>query len=480
MTSSKVSNNLKHDLKGKSKMSHTYFNGHAGSNNQQANPGTMSARVEEEVFYHLPSLPAHDPDSLETQTATMLEELKGLLPTVPLNTWQAIFDYRTLAVNASRQLEALKQQARQALAEANQRVEVERTSASADIADFETRLIPVEEALVSAQQQFSDAAGRSMIVCDPATVTPEAVASALERQLPSAEELAGANRVIPSGSEGQFTRLLWRNSWTEKLLAGVSGSMLAVNLGVVTNLLSLSDLQRPEGFPRLALAFVVGFVIVVCAGELVEHGSRSLARALEERPSKCPGLHARLLVAILLIALGTVVVGAEIATEAVGLRQLHEQQHRQERRLNQRTADTSLPLWTYALIGTLITCPFIFRKGAKAWGESELAQRQAWLAANRSEQLTARGKEPTTQRALALAYEISRLSRVKQRLETEIQKVTLRRDALQPKTEFDAESLRQIAEAEKAALGASATLRREIRELIAMHEPVWGPRTGAE
>jgi hypothetical protein len=175
-------------------------------------------------------------------------------------------------------------------------------------------------------------------------------------------------------------------------------------------------------------------VIVALIGALVQVAVGALAQHLEERPSPrdlamaptnaasaaldhhAPRLQSTVVVAGLLVAT-FVFLAAEITAEALGLRDLHHQRLIAAERL--RSAPTSasrqaeggpagpedglLPLSIYLIVGTLISGPYIFYKGAKGWKESEQTQRVAWLSHRRREWLQARRMDADVQTALVHA-----------------------------------------------------------------------------
>jgi hypothetical protein len=444
-------------------------------------PGANGAAVQPnahggptQIRWYDPPLPVEEPDQLERGTSEMLAQLKELLPTIPVRAWELLYSYRTRAVNASRERQRLQEAARHELDEHNRRLRAKRFALTSEVADVEAEAVPLEDKLAAVKQQFGDAAARAGLVCNPEEASPEEVERALVQAAPTSAELAGGDGAVPPERTEAAGNGESRKKWFEWLAAGVSGFMLALCLGTLVGLLSFADIQRPERFPRLFLAGLMGLVLVAVTGEFVGYAWRSLARALAEGRQDRPRLRAALSIALMLVALTCAVGAAEITGEAYGLRALHLQQHQQERRLNRKAESPVLPLWAYGLLGMLITCPYLMRKAAKAWSESETAQQDAWQQHQRRQWVDARRQGVMVQRASALSSEVVRLKRLLEQFAARRDGLLRQREALQERTELTPEMQARLQTAQEAALGAAAEFHAKVRELVELHEPLSG------
>ncbi len=194
--------------------------------------------------------------------------------------------------------------------------------------------------------------------------------------------------------------------------------MLALCIGTLTGLLSLTDLRNFDRPIVLLLAFVLGTVIVALIGGLVHSAVSSLAQYLEEGSRAAddgpsPRLRS-LAVVIVLLSSALLFMVAEIVAEALGLRDLHLQRLISERRVGGGGGSAEgglMPLALYMIVGTLISGPYIFYKAAKAWKESERTQRLSWLQHRRLQRLGSASRDADVQAALGHARRAERLAK---------------------------------------------------------------------
>jgi len=483
-------------------------NGH-GANGHEPNAlfwrHLLDERDEKIVWLH-PPVPIHQQHDERTQN--LLGGLANLLhQSNPYRAWLLQWTYRTRAAAAQQEMEDVEREALQSLDA--QRESAEPIAGSAP-GEHEARLhalqssqVTLETALVSAHRAFAQAASQAGLIYDTgavndageddgarpgasytlfgipflkvgnarhaedagpdepsevqprrAAINPQLVERALRDSAPSLEDMAGQHGISPAPEKKQrgiLERLF------ETLAPLVSGFMLALCLGTLVGLVDLRVLRSAEvrmmDYAPLLGALVLGSVLVYLMGELVATAVHSLASALElreedyKKPAEdaLPRLRGEVAMAWLFLISVMVLGAAEITAEAIGLRTLHLERIRS---LNLTgTRETTLSLWLYFVIGLLISGPYLLFKAAKAWNQSQLRLREAWLVHKQLRWLAERRQDVHVQEAFRLAYRVEQLEAKHNRIR------------------------RRLDEARAAAVGETARLHQMVEAIVAEQEP---------
>ncbi len=337
----------------------------------------------------------------------------------------------------------------------------------------------------------------------PSGISPQSVEEALQAEVPDLDAVAGQQGVSP------IPRLtLWNTILTffmQFLAPLVCGFMLALCLGTLVGILDLDDFSRRDSMPKFILAAALGFVIVYLMGELFSNTIHALTRALEmkaeldeeelqvardpmtedrsitgrlrafgtfRRPA-APRLRAGLGICGVFI-LGALFLGfAEVLAEGSGIRELHHQQIARRARFRNPALppDEELPWLLYMVIGTLISGPYLMYKASKAWGESDIQLREAWLLHQQRSWIDDRRARPETGHAFQAATRVEHLENSLYDIKIQLKTLRERRASLfnpQP----DAASQSRRKEARAAAVGEALRLQTMIEEMVNVTEPL--------
>jgi hypothetical protein len=326
-------------------------------------------------------------------------------------------------------------------------------------------------ALAVAREGFGEALADAELPWADGEASPAAVEAALQEAVPSLEELAGEHGMAPppEGSSG---------SPLELLACLASGSLLALCLGTLVGLLSLTDLQRADRLPALALSALAGGATSGTLGALAACAAGSLALALwrsgpdEMRPS------GGLAVALGLCAAAALLLAAEVGAEAIGMRELHRQALQAARRMQDGAAEAALlPLGVYILLGTLVSGPYVGWKAAKVWAKQRAEAEEAWLLGRQRRWLQERRACPEVRRAFALAAQTEGLAAAADILQRRITTLEARRDLLLEGDGLDPETRSLLDDARAAAVGLSSDFQEALTALVDDVEPLRRQRT---
>ena len=212
-------------------------------------------RRRDEVRWLEPPLDLEDGSGDGNRAEALLTELRRVLPGLPLTTWRLLWKYYTLARAATHDLLALERECRHALAARNRVAEQRRAEIEAELRQLKEQRQSVEQELNEALPQFAEAAARAGIECEP---DPEKVQHALYDAAPTIDELAGRYGIGPAtdGKQSPLHRVL--AALFSILAPIVSGFVLALCLGTLVGILSLTDLQRNDRIGSLLLAAGLG------------------------------------------------------------------------------------------------------------------------------------------------------------------------------------------------------------------------------
>jgi hypothetical protein len=446
-----------------------------GSNGKEPPPlfwlGSPDSR--EEIKFFEPPIRYRDRKTSAEAVPALLNELANRLQDLPLHTWFLRWTYHTRAGSATAERESLEQDVRHQLEERNRRAVEARAEIEPELQSV-TRLRDAAEAeLTTAEREFAAALYPAGLTCDPASPDPKRVEEALQEAIPTLEEIAGEHGVGPAYDHersmfGQILAALF--AFVAPL---VSGFMLALCLGTLIGLLSLTDLQRSDRLLQLGVAASLGYVIVYLMGELVSGAIHSVARNLEPRESGCPRLRAGMVFPLLLLLIAACLSAAEVTAEALGLRELHLQRLQEMRRLDPTATEIQLlPLAVYFLMGTLISGPYLAFKASRAWADCELRLRQGWLQHHQRVWLEQRRTVPEVQHAFTHAHHTARLKRTAAELTERLQALREKYDALAPQVDLDEATRERVDDAHMAAAAEARRLQDMVEELISEREQV--------
>ena len=429
-----------------------------------------------EILWYNPPLPTSQ--RRRDELGTMVSSFTGLLGDRSPRGWFLLWTYQSRAAAAQEEAERLEQESRAFLKAETERAQVERHGLEAEIVRLAGERARLETTLEAQQERFAEITGRASLIPEAGPVTVQGVETALQKQTPSLERVAGYHGVSPAHHDMGIFKMISTGIFGV-LAPLVSGFMLALCLGTLVGLVDLKALKRPElrlsdYFPFI-LSAVLGFVIVYLMGELYYTAIHALTRALEEReegkrPGSLPSRYRAALGVAMVLLVGAVVLGcSEIAAEAMGLRALHLT----------RIADLEirgvteheLPMFLYTLIGLLISGPYLLYKSARAWNHHDLNLRHAWLLHQQEEwNRDRRGQEAVQasfHQARVLEQTTARLELVKTHEEAaRTRRAELNTVALSPEMRV------RLDEARGAAVGEAARLHQMIEQLVDTHEPL--------
>lgn len=436
-----------------------------------------------EILWYNPPLPTSQ--RRRDELGALVSSFTGFLGDRSPRGWFLTWTYQARAAAAQEEAERLEQESRTLLKAEIERADAERHGLEAEIARLTADRTRLETTLEDQQERFAEITGRAGLIPEPGSVTVQGVEMGLRKETPSLERVAGHHGVSPAHHESGILRQLSTGLFGV-LAPLVSGFMLALCLGTLVGLVDLKALKRSElrlsdYFPFI-LSALLGFVIVYLMGELYYTAIHALTRALEEREegrrnsAALPSRYRAALGVAVTLLIGAVVLGcSEVAAESMGLRALHLT----------RIADLEirgvteheLPMLLYALIGLLISGPYLLYKSAKAWNHHDLNLRHAWLLHQQEEWMRDRRGQEAVQAAFhqarVLEQTTARLDLVKTHEATARSRhAELNTVALSPEMRV------RLDEARGAAVGEAARLHQMIEQLVDTHEPLHTPPSG--
>jgi hypothetical protein len=414
-----------------------------------------------ELVWQLPLLPLQDGLPGAVPPEELLAALEGEVPAQRLKFWLLLWRYHTRARAALSELLAIEREARAKLEERGR--ELLRQQGQFQALERQREALSAEAQ--AARTAFGAAAAAAGLACE---ARPEAVERDFyDRVMPTLNELAGEHGMGPVHETGPQ----WP-PWLRQLLVGplrvlapvVAGLILALTMGTLIGLLSVVDLQRGDRLRQLLLAGLLGFVIVYLLGELVSYAAQLLARSREPVSAAAPRLRGSFGLAIAVFSAAAVLGAAEVATEALGIRELHRQYLVEARRLGNTALDTPLlSTWVYVLIGTLISGPYLVYKAVSAWNEHEARHREAWLLHLQSGWVDRRRAAPEFQAAIAAAQRAQQLEQELARLDAQLDPL---REQLERGPALDDALKARLDRAREAAVGERGHLDLFLEELI--------------
>ncbi len=428
-----------------------------------------------EILWYNPPLPTSQ--GRRGELAEMVRSLAGTLGERSQRGWFLNWTFQSRAAAAQEESETLERDSRNFLKTETERAEPEKRRLDADIARLVEERKGLEKSLEAQQEDFAEIAGRAGLVPETGAVSIQRIEAALQRQMPSLERIAGQHGVSPAHRDTGLGKVI-TSALFGFLAPLVSGFMLALCLGTLVGLVDMKALKRPElhlsDYYPFILSAVLGFVIVYLMGELYYTAIHALTRALEERdearrPGSLPSRYRAALGVAMTLLVGAVVLGcSEIAAEAMGLRALHLA----------RIADLEirgvteheLPGLLYALIGLLISGPYLLYKSAKAWNHHDLHLRHSWLLHQQEEWMRERRGQEAVQSAFRQAHILEQTTAHLELVKTREEEARTRRNALQTIT-LPPDMRVRLDEARGAAVGEAARLHQMIEQIVDAHEP---------
>ncbi len=246
-------------------------------------------------------------------------------------------------------------------------------------------------------------------------ITPEYVERALREDFARPEEIAGEQGVTPPRDKGGFLNSLYPvGQWLLEFFAPLfAGLILGINIGVITGLLSLTDLTQLANPVMVLIAALVGMFIEKLVGNGYYHVASTISNASERRgdvPSadrEIPRL--KVLFALVFLAPMLLLVSiAMVTVDGLGLRMLHEEAIRNAQ-LGGTAVGEVLPLWVYLIAGAIISLPYLLYKAVMGWRSAEVRQREAYLSYLSWKHIEERRNDPTVKQVFGLAGRLSAL-----------------------------------------------------------------------
>lgn len=450
----------------------------------------VSSLDKEIRWFHTP-IPIHQHRRAEVEG--LVDRLAGMMKDSPYRAWLLQWTFHTRSASAQEEKERVERETQRLLAEQAKRAEETIGPIEKDIEKLEASEKALEAIVEQKQGEYAKAAARAGLALEPGEVQPHRVEAALRSSVPNLDALAGRYGVHPLPVEkGGFHVGL--TGVLEAFARLVSGFMLALCLGTLVGLVNMENLQRKsltftDFFPFYVSAGL-GFVIVSLMGELFYRAVAGLRQTLEERDADSPAVSATssssassltavphpprnryaLPFACIFLGFACLLGVSEVVAEATGLETLHADRIKAQKVFGD-TDEHTLPWGIYALVGLLISGPYLLYKTTKAWHQGDAEQRRAWLLAKQNEWLAVRRQESEVQdvfdQAGGLEKIEARLEKVKDELEEKRRKRSqLKAVALSPEME------KRLDDARAAAVGEAARLHFMAEQLVDLREPM--------
>lgn len=267
----------------------------------------------------------------------------------------------------------------------------------------------------------------------PPQVSPAFVEQSLNDAFANSSDICGEQGISPPREQrGNFWIESVGNFLLELLAPLTAGTLLGINIGVITGFLSLSDLLQLKKPLLFGFAVLVGFFVEKMGGIVYHALASSIAQASEKREvgnevqpfpyMKRPFLGGFLAPLALLLGVAIVTV------DGLGLRMLHEEAIRNAQVVGARTGEP-LPLVVYFVAGAIIGLPYLIYKAVRGWRDSEIRQREARIEYLRWQHIEQRRSEPAVQEAFTLAQEAVGLREKLQQLQQRRAFITQRLDS---------------------------------------------------
>lgn len=314
-------------------------------------------------------------------------------------------------------------------------------------------------------------------------ISPAAVEDAIADSAPDEEALAGQYGIVPveyknPGSLGTIVSRFFLDVFAPATF----GFLVALCLGTLIGIVSLTDIGRPEKTGMLLAAWGLGTVLVLVLGESIVNATKSLARKQENdlagdlESDKVPRLRGKWVLGGL-FAVVAAAIGAELCVEAVGLMEIHHQRVLSMQRVNGATnLDTSvqqLPMALFILIGTVISVSYVLMKFSSTWNKAEEAQRNAWLLNKTQQWIENRRRQADVQAAIRAAGRLEAKARRRSTVESGVRAIEARREEVS-KLKTD-EDLRQFVTAKWSAAIGEATKAQEAFDALVAAGPTQAP-----
>lgn len=429
-----------------------------------------------DMVWYDPPVPIRQDRSAATEG--LLDRLAALVGENARRSWLVKWTYHERTKAAAAEMEEVEAEAREELATRRVYAGKQQDELDGALRTLKESRLLAEEDLRAAHSGFAEAAANAGLTLPADGVTPTRVQAALLDIAPGLTEIAGENGVSPVEDHhwtiGGIVKavFIFLAPWT-------AGFMLALCLGTLVGLLDLSVLRQPEqNRAQIVLAALLGFVIVYLMGEVVSGAVATLARGQETAAAEdTPRYRWGGRMAGVLLGVALLLVTAEITAETFGIRQLHQQHIIMLQRSAATNADGSLagvageeggqllPLYVYALMGLLISGPYIAYKSSRAWSDSETQMREAWLLKHQRAWVDRKWATPDVQKSFRLAHMIQRLEAEIGILDARLKEARAERDGLQ-QADVSPETKARRNAARVAAVGESARLHQMVESLV--------------
>lgn len=316
----------------------------------------------------------------------------------------------------------------------------------------EELLIKLETEREASEKSLAKAISESPLLptfSEKHTINLRALEEALWKWAPSQEALAGRHRIEPAETPMrpfEERAPIWIRGWrtlkgwltnplsrlaTNLLGPVAAGTVLGINLGVLTGLLTLSEFRRGDKLWLIGLGIAIGIVTEALLGEGWARTTAALRRRGEPIENDTNAKHQDkrittwffccFLLLLLGITAGTFVVDAE------GIRLLY-QEERIYRTITGK--NETLPHWLFYIIGAVVSLPYLSFRAIQGWTDPENRLRAAVLAYQEYEAIQEIRKHPKVQEAIRETLLINSITEKTQSLNSEIQTRKEKIDAL--------------------------------------------------
>ncbi len=303
----------------------------------------------------------------------------------------------------------------------------------------------------------------------PPEVSPALVERAIEGALANATDICGEQGIIlPVEQRDKGLRNLDSAiSWVLELLAPLTaGTLLGINIAVITGFLSLENLFNQANLLLIGFAVLIGFVVERMGGSVYQITARSIAQASEKREvgnevQSFPYVK-RTFLWCFLVPLAFMLGVAIVTVDSIGLQMLHEELIQEAKKYGERVSKPHHPA-LYFVIGVIAGLPYLIYKAVRGWRDAEILQREARIEYLRWQHAKRIRSEPAVQKAFALAQEAVGLREKLQRLQQQRAFICQRLDS-----------------ARTQAIGCHEQFRNYFQQLLQEIDGVYPVRGGAE
>jgi hypothetical protein len=365
--------------------------------------------------------------------------------------------YETRVRPARQEQERLEREAQARLEAVNGRRRARQEGIEREIDAARQLRVTLEAELTAAERAF-------VLAHEKANPSNELLTPTLRALFPGAEPPLETEPTAVCQDKGGKLRQV-----TEVVAPFMCGGMLALCLGTLIGILDLSDLDRlNERWPSLIIAWVLGFVIVYLIGQAADGTVRAFWHAVTPGPTRPRARSSRWWPLFVLAIATAVLFAAEITAETFGLRELHLQRLQALRHEDGTTALELLPYYIYALIGTLISGPYLVFKMRSSWVTLVRSTRcsgpqPGWLT--EPEATSMAHSETPFEPILTHAVDIGHLRASIKEIDARLPVLTAERDALEPVQTWDSE----IRERWQEATNRHAALLAQFEKMVEAH-----------